>query len=334
MVMPFSRVSNPIQIAGHPLRDHCIVKHDGRWWLTGSEAPFWEGASPGVRLYVSDDCFHWQLHATLIDAPALPADHPCRGRFWAPELHPAHGRWWLTINSGSESSARRHGIFIWVSDAIDGPYTLVTPQPIGQGFKNDASLFTATDGSSYLYASGGGLWQAGIDLATGRLIGSNGLTRILGPRDEGLPEWMYGGIEGPCVRHRAGRYTMLFSAWTRGYEIGWLHAPTPLGPWILGSREPIFGTRKRHYRQRQAEAGNYVHFAYSDTLDPFAETGHCSVFDGPDGSDWMCCHYLMQGTHYHYEGDMLVYEDSEPHLGIEPIHFTADTIKIDGPSWD
>ncbi len=46
-----------------------------------------------------------------------------------------------------------------------------------------------------------------------------------------------------------------FSAWTRGYEIGVLKAPTPLGPWTLTPNSPIMGTRKRRFRQKQAEAG-------------------------------------------------------------------------------
>jgi beta-xylosidase len=313
------------------MRDHFILKEGSRWYLTGTSPPYWTGPNPGVRLLVSEDLLHWEHHSWLINAGD--------GRFWAPEIHRAHGRFWLTVNSGHfgpETGERRmdgHGIALFVADAITGPYRLVR-HPIGIGFKNDANLFTDADGQSYLYASGGGLWQGRIDLDAGRLIDGPDLQKIMGPRDAGNSDWMIGGIEGPYVLKRAGFYWMFFSAWTRGYEIGVLRAPSPLGPWELTANSPIMGTRKRRYREKQMREGGYAHLVFEDTDDPFVETGHCAVFEGPDGGDWLCCHYFLEGAQPIPGSVLPEYYDSAPQLGIEPLQLTNGIWRVNGPTWN
>jgi xylan 1,4-beta-xylosidase len=57
----------------------------------------------------------------------------------------------------------------------------------------------------------------------------------------------------------------------------------------LASPEPIFGTRKKVYRGGIAKvAGDF-----SDTEDPYCETGHNAIFEGPDGKLWSSCHYIF-----------------------------------------
>jgi xylan 1,4-beta-xylosidase len=340
--MPEFRYRNPITRAPSlALRDHFILRDNGRWLLTGTSLPVWTGPNPGVRLLVSDDLLHWTHHSWLIDATALPPGCFYNGRFWAPEIHRAHSRFWLTVNSGHagpEHGERRmdgHGIVLFNADAITGPYRLVTTEgPIGPGFKNDASLFTDDDSRSYLYASGGGLWQSPIDLPTGTLCGDGGTwQKILAPRDPGNPDWMIGGIEGPFVVKRAGEYWMFFSAWTRGYEIGVLRASTPLGPWTLTPNSPILGTRKRRYRQKQMEDGGYAHLSFADTADPFVEVGHCAIFAGPGERDWLCCHYFLEGKEPVADSIIPEYHDTQPQLGIEPLRFQDGLWSVDGPTW-
>ena len=320
-----------------PFRDHFILKVGARWFLTGSSAPWWTGRNPGVVLYSSADLKTWRFERWLVDAAQLSDDCPYNGRFWAPEIHAAHGRFWLTVNSGrpgplhGERRMDEHRIFLFVADTIDGDYALLTPRGLGLGFKNDASLFTDDDGRSYLYCSGGGLWQAPIDLPSGKLLAGDDLVRLCAPRDAGLPDWMIGGIEGPFVIKRHGGYWMFFSSWTRGYEVGVLRAPAPLGPWTLHPREPIFGTRKREYRQRQAIAGGYGHLQYEDTADPYAETGHGAVFRGADGNDWFCCHYLPMGKTYVEYAEVIEYTDTAPALGMAPMEFRDDRFFVHGP---
>jgi beta-xylosidase len=335
------RYTNPITLdPAQSLRDHCIVKVGEHWYMTGTSHPVWEGPNPGVRLLRSQDLIHWSDAGWLIEASKLPEGCPYNGRFWAPEIHQAHGRFWLTVNSGHEGPehpGRRmddHHVWLFVSEEVIGPYRLVTPDGLGAGFKNDATLFTDEDGRSYMYCSGGGLWQAAMDLGAGRLLTRDGdFEKILDPRDPGNPDWMIGGIEGPFVIKREGAYWMFFSAWTRGYEIGVLRAEAPLGPWTLIQRNPIFGTRKRAYRAPQAREGGFDHLLYEDTPDPFAEVGHNAVFAGPDGRDWLCCHDLLQGDEVLATEPVIRYSDTQEQLHIEPLEFRQGRWRVRGPSW-
>ena len=143
---------------------------------------------------------------------------------------------------------------------------------------------------------------------------------------------MIGGIEGPFVIKRFGSYWMFFSAWSRGYEIGVMRADGPLGPWRLEANSPICGTRKREYREKQAIDGGYADLVYEDTPDPFAEVGHNAVFEGPDGRDWICCHYLPTGREILAGEPAFQYADSHEQLGIEPVEFHGGGWRVIGPT--
>ncbi len=339
--MPTFRYTNPVTSdPALAMRDHQILKQDGIWYMTGTTGPFWKGASPGVRLFRSSDLLNWTFVDWLIDASLLPRDCWYQGRFWAPEIHPAHGKYYLTVSCGHgttlDADDRRmedHALILFSAPKITGPYELVNRDgPIGRPFKNDSSLFTDEDGSSYIYCSGGGLWQSKIDLSRGRLLGGDDLQKICAPRDPGQPDWMIGGIEGPFVIKRDGWYFLFFSAWTRGYEVGVMRSRSPLGPWELFQKEPLFGTRKRRHRQEQMARDGYAHLVFDDTPDPYAEAGHCAVFEGPDGRDWICCHYMREGR-IPIPGHSTEYADTLPQLGIEPLHYANGTFSVNGPTW-
>src|SRR5476651_2168330 len=158
------------------LRDHCIIKVGDLWYCTGTSEPIWTGPNPGVRLLVSDDLIHWRHHSWLIDASKLPADCPYNGRFWAPEIHFIKGKYWLIVNSGKVTAddpkgMKTHSIWLFSSAQVTGPYALVNG-PLTPQYNNDATLFEDNDGQTYLYCSGNGLFQAKIDLATGKLVGN------------------------------------------------------------------------------------------------------------------------------------------------------------------
>jgi beta-xylosidase len=330
------RYTNPItRDPALSLRDHFIIKVGAQWFCTGTSAPVWTGPNPGVRLLVSDDLIHWRHHSWLIDASKLPADCPYNGRFWAPEIHFIEGRYWLTVNSGRVTAddpkgMKTHSVWLFAADDVTGPYRLVKG-PLTPHYNNDATLFEDDDGQTYLYASGNGLWQAKIDLTTGELAAP--IQKFLDKKEPGYPEWMVGGIEGPFVVKRAGVYFMFFSTWTRGYEVGLLKSKSPLGPWELASREPIFGTRKKHYRPELAVEGGYAQLKFTDTEDPYCETGHNALFEGPDGTLWSSCHYLMDAKRpYPYCPDLQEWE-KVPQLGIEPVTYHDGMFHIHPPTW-
>lgn len=330
------RYTNPVtRDVSLAMRDYCIIKVGKLWYCTGTSYPVWTGPNPGVRLLVSDDLLDWRQHSWIIDAETLPLSCPYNGRFWAPEIHYIQGRYWLTVNSGKVTTEdpkgmKNHSIWLFSAQNITGPYSLVNG-PLTQQYNNDATLFEDDDGRTYLYCSGNGLFQAPIDLDSGRIVGN--ITKFLDKGEAQNPDWMIGGIEGPFVAKREGTYFMFFSSWTRGYEVGLLKSAKPLGPWELVSHNPIFGTRKRGYRPELAVAGGYSDLQYSDTQDPFCETGHNSLFEGPDGNLWSSCHYQMyEKRPYPYSQPL---EDWElcTQLGFEPVEYRDGRFFINGPTW-
>ena len=330
------RYTNPItRDTSLSMRDYCIIKVGKQWYCTGTSNPVWTGPNPGVRLLVSDDLIHWRHHSWLIDASTLAPDCPYNGRFWAPEIHYIKNKYWLTVNSGKVTTEdpkgmKTHSIWLFVSEQVTGPYQLVNG-PLTPQYNNDATLFEDEDGQTYLYCSGNGLFQAKIDLPSGRIVGK--IQKFLDKKEPGYPEWMVGGIEGPFVIKKEGTYFMFFSTWTRGYEIGLLKSKSPLGPWELASREPIFGTRKKGYRPELAVSGGYADLKYQDTQDPYSETGHNALFEGPDGMLWSSCHYLMyEKRSYPYNPDLQPWEKL-PQLGIEPVIYEDGMFRIKAPTW-
>ena len=317
------------------MRDHCIIKVGDKWYCTGTSLPVWTGPNPGVRLLVSDDLIHWKHDSWIIDASKMSPDCPYNGRFWAPQIHFIKNKFWLTINSGKVTKEdpkgmNTHSIWLFSSDKVTGPYKLVNG-PLTPQYNNDATLFEDEDGQTYLYCSGNGLFQAKIDLPAGKLIG--GIQKFLDKKSPGNPEWMVGGIEAPCVVKKDSTYFMFFSTWTRGYEIGLLKSKSPLGPWQLASREPIFGTRKRGYRPELAKEGGYANLKYQDTEDPYCEAASNSLFEGPDGKLWSSCHYIMYDKRpYPYCPNLQPWEKT-PQLGIEPMYYKDDMFYIKGPTW-
>lgn len=145
-------------------------------------------------------------------------------------------------------------------------------------------------------------------------------------KEPNYPEWMVGGIEGPYVIKRDEIYFMFFSTWTRGYELGLLRSPTPFGPWELVSREPIFGTRKKRYRPELALENGYADLQFTDTPDPFCETGHNALFTGPDGKLWSSCHYMLCDQDGEFKARL-------PQLGYEPVEYKNGRFYINGPTW-
>lgn len=328
--------TNPVtRDAEISMRDHFIIKVDDKWYSTGKSQPIWTGPNPGVRLLVSADLVNWEHHSWLIDAEKLPEDSPYNGRFWAPEIHYIQGKYWLTVNSGKVTEEdpkgmETHSIWLFSADKVTGPYKLVNG-PLTDQYNNDATLFEDEDGQTYRYSSGGGLFQAKIDLQKGELEGE--IEQFIAKDSEGNPDWLIGGIEGPFVIKRDGTYYMFFSSWTRGYEVGLLKSESPLGPWEFASREPIFGTRKKGNRREMAIGGGYDDLEFQDSEDPYAETGHNALFEGPDGKLWSSCHYLMyENRPYPYNQELKDWEKT-PQMGIEPVYFKDGLYHIDGPTW-
>lgn len=266
---------NPIRIKSvRSMRDPQITRVDGRYYLTGTLPPYWEGPNPGVGLWSSDDLVNWQDEEMLVDASGIPATAWYKDRFWAPEIHQAKGMFFLTFNCRNAGRRFPHSVGIARARDIRGPYEIVShDSPLVQR-ANDAHLFTDNDGRHYVvYASYFFICAQEILLPECRLTGEpwlmirNNTDGWDTGRFDNSPPWDRVGIEGPYVIRRRGLYYLWYSSWTYGYASGIATAKDLRGDWTKSPANPIIKARA-----------------------PFGRPGHNAVFPGPDGHDWLCYH--------------------------------------------
>ncbi len=335
------RYCNPIRSeAVGNIRDPQIVNVDGIYYLTGTCCPFQrQTVNPGVKLWSSPDLLNWTYEGLLIDRSTLLEDAWYRDRFWASEIHPKNGKFWLTFNCRNESEKynRVHSCGLAVADRITGPYTILThDRPLLDGtgrdtslvtpadvpasvvsrhpediavWSNDMTLFTDDDGRTYAFFKSHYVQE--IDLENARFVGER--RRALAA-DKGT--WEDVGIEGMFVIKRGGVYYMLYSSWTRGYEVGYATAGHPTGPWTKYDGNPIYGAQNPELCREKG-----LEFT-GDPESPFIEAGHCEIFTGPDGRDWICAHLRPKGG-----------ESDETFLGFDPIWVENGMIKTNGPTY-
>jgi beta-xylosidase len=125
---------NPIRegIVGG-IRDSQIIEEGGRYYLTGTCAPFWyweAEKNPGIKIYSSDDLLAWKFERLLIDRSQLDPSVWYLDRFWAPEIHKIQGTYYLTFNCQNETTeehlSRGQQGGVAVADALLGDYTVLT----------------------------------------------------------------------------------------------------------------------------------------------------------------------------------------------------------------
>jgi beta-xylosidase len=310
------RYTNPIrsEVIG-PIRDPQIINVGDMYYLTGTTSPFWPGTvCPGIKLWSSKDLLNWKFEGFLIERSKLAEDVWYRDRFWASEIHQKGGKFWLTFNCRNESEKypHVHSCGLAVAEKITGPYKVLTHEkPLLEGWGNDMTLFTDDDGKTYAY------WKRHfvqeIDLENARLVGER--RRTIKCYDQG---WEKSHLEGMFIIKRGGVYYMFYSAWTRGYEVGYATAKHPMGPWTKYEGNPIYGGQDE---QRCKEMG--VEFT-GDPNSPYYGVGHCTIFTGPDGRDWICAHHHMKGC-----GP----RGSDIHLGFDPIWIEDGVVKTNGSTY-
>jgi beta-xylosidase len=217
------------------LRDPAILDYGGRYYLVASSPAFWEGYTPGVKLWSSDDLVNWTFERVIISADAIPEGCHCRERFWAPELFVHGGKFYCTVNGRDTAAEEDLHSYLAVADDILGPYRLF-PHPICDRNTNDVSLFADDDGRVYATASWGPIYLMEVDLSTGRAVTEP--RPIAWPGKEG--EWDHGPfIEGSYMVKRNGTYYLWYSGIARGYEMGWFTAESLDGPFVRYGDEPI-----------------------------------------------------------------------------------------------
>ncbi len=257
------------------IRDPMILVHDGMYYLTGTQPPYWKGANDGVHLWSSKDLKKYTYHGLILRRSDMPEDMWCRDRFWAPELFCGNdGYFYLTFNCRNESEEYRSGLNVGLARAknVTGPYEIMTKQEslTGKiyGGGNDGTIFLDDDGKCYLGSTvSSRLLLSPLNLEKGTI--SSGIT-VCEKGSEG--EWDSIGIEGQCIVKRHGIYFQWYSSWTNGYEAGVLTAQSINGPWVKHPENPILKDNEHWYR-----------------------CGHNHSFKGLDGNDYIVFHACIRG---------------------------------------
>ncbi len=264
-------VNNPIKLPfNEPIRDPMILPFDGKYYMTGTCAPFWEGANPGVKLWVSDDLINWKFVRLLINAAEIPEDKPYRDRFWAPELHYINNKFYLLFNAHNAKQAPLgESLRSWVAcaDNIEGPYTICEEPLLKDRVTNDANLFVDDDGEAYVFLTDQPniIWLR-FDPVTCRTYGEPHTVISTGEEDE----WDHAGIEGSFVLKRGGRYYHWYSSWTRSYEMGLAVTDDLSKPFEKCDINPVISGYERETVMRWC--------------------GHNSCFTMPDGREMVAFH--------------------------------------------
>jgi len=120
------------------------------------------------------------------------------------------------------------------------------------------------------------------------------------------------------VLKRNNLYYLLYSSNTRGYEVGYATAIHPLGPYTKGEKSPFFGAQKKEICEGRPP---HLYCPFDgDPNSPYLGCGHNTIFKGPDGRDWICCHYELW------------YDENNPDHGYKDFFPTGNTNgKNNGP---
>jgi len=293
------------------IRDSQIIEVEGIYYLTGTSPEFFKGDNPGIGVYSSIDLVNWKFEKYIIESVNLADDAWYRHRFWAPEIHNINNKFYCSFTCCNEITNYPYSVGIAVSDNILGPYKVITEEnALTEGI--DLNLFQDDDGKSYAYWSfDNGLIGQEINLKTCELIGD----KVMCIKKGVDKEWDYVGIEGSWVIKRDGIYIHFYSSWSRGYEIGYATAKSPLGPWTKAKNNPFFGA--------QADwACEKFNMEYTGNREsPFVSVGHNSIFKGPDGRDWITCHYQR--------------DNEAPKLGFDPLEIKNGVVSspTNGPTY-
>lgn len=240
---------NPVLPGCHPDPSVCRVGDD--YYLATSTFEY----LPGIPVHHSRDLVHWTLVGHAVpDHPGLRDVTSSQGLF-APTIRHIGGRFVVVTTLMPDGRS-----FLTTADDPQGPWS--PPVDIEDGPSMDPSLFEDADGTVYYTRHGGGrhggVVQATIDLATGRLDAP--------PREI----WRgTGGIwpEGPHLYRVDDWYVLLISegGTASDHSLTVARSRSPWGPFEAYPGNPLLT-----HRDRPAH--------------PIQAVGHADLVDTPDGA--------------------------------------------------
>ena len=247
------------------LRDPCVLKADGRYYIYGTG---WQG-----YYSESDDLMgKWHRIEGLVDRPA----DACAD-YWAPEVYEYDGAYFM-FASYKSLMTERHGCAIFKAERPEGPYlphsdSFVTPD---EWNSIDGTLYVDTDGQPWMVFVHE--WVS-TDDGVGRIACaklSSDLTHFISEPVELFraddARWSKRDVTDGCWVYRCedGSLIMLWSNWDRdGYCIGMAKSESGniLGPWEQIDK-PLFS---------KSTLGKY-------------DGGHGMIFEDHSGRLWLSLH--------------------------------------------
>lgn len=224
------------------LADPALYKHDGVYYLYGTEPP----PQIGFRIYASKELKTWYVPETAYDdGYVLKAGERAFGTegFWAPQVLDYQGKVTLLYTANRQ-------IAVAFSDHPTGPFIQKEIRALNEDHQEiDPFLFQDDDGTLYLYHvrkhEGNHIYVAKMESDLSR-IKEGTLKHCISVQNgtwENTPDYSTEEIaEGPTLIKRKGTYYLIYSAnhfMSVEYGVGYATAPSPTGPWTRHSGNPI-----------------------------------------------------------------------------------------------
>jgi beta-xylosidase len=200
----------------------------------------------------SVDLLTWEETGAAVMPSGRAPWSPDGARNWAPEIHLIGGRFVAYYAASSApSSTRADPLAIgaaWADDVL-GPYHHLEQPLVGPGVLGviDASAFTDSDGTPYLYwKTDGNCCGVPTEILVQRLS-TDGLSFAPGSQPTSVLrndlEWEGAIVEAPWVERRGGSYYLFYSAndYHEPYRTGIARASSPLGPFVK-QPEPLLSS--------------------------------------------------------------------------------------------
>lgn len=257
---------NPVIPGFHPDPSCCCVGRD--YYLVTSTFEYF----PGVPVFHSRDLVHWrQIGYCLTRRSQLPLEGcRCSGGIFAPTIRHHDGVFYMTTTNVTGGG----NFYVTTTDPARE-----WSEPVWVDFPGiDPSFLFDDDGKVYLAgpSEGVGIWQAEIDIGTGKLLGER---RLVWPGTGGLYP------EGPHLYKINDTYYMMNAE--GGTEYGHMETiargKSPWGPFEPCPHNPMLTHRNR--------------------IHEIQATGHAELIQAHDGSWWMVFLGIRtRGGRFHHLG--------------------------------
>ncbi|MFH1068531.1 MAG: family 43 glycosylhydrolase [Candidatus Glassbacteria bacterium] len=259
---------------GRPLPDPFCIRHEGRYYLTGTHSTGYNRTSDSLfDLYRSADLHTWEPVGRILKFPEYEG---CReANYWAPEILVHDNHFYLYYTSDSFGDPYRRHVRVAVGDRIEGPYVDSGRKLVQQPSIDGHPVFVSF-GEGWLFYTGNEGNEYEAQMIVDRFVSP---TELAGEPRKVFPEetvtWEEGGF---TAGHGDGFY--LFTSmgnWRDGtYHVLVARADRLPGPFVRLTKD---GGPLKLLETKGEQSG----------------PGHNSVFDTEDGTLYICYHAWDKG---------------------------------------